>query len=137
MATGKGGLHQAGEERMGVLGRALVLRMELCPDEERMRGQFHDLDKAGFRIAAGGLQAGRFEIGQIVVVELVAVTVPFAYLRLAVKGGGQRAGLQEASVGSQAHRPAFDGGLLLVFHHADDRMLRILGNFRRCGIGPT
>ena len=99
-------LHQAYEQRVRILRRALVFGVELGADEEGVGGKLHDFHQTGFRVAARGFQAGFFEGVPVHGVELVAVTVAFADISLAVELGGQGTGFQLAGEGPETHGAA-------------------------------
>ena len=85
-------------------------------------------------IHAHGLHAGRLELLQIVVVELVTVAVTLRNVEFAVGGSDFRAFLQRTGIGAQTHRAAFGRNALLLLHQVDHRMRRLL-HLARIGIG--
>ena len=115
---------------MRVLDRALVFGMELDADKERMRRQFHSFNPGQFlalgirpMIDTGHLHARRLEIGNIIVVELVAMAMPFGNILLAIDLVEQAVLFQSARVSAQTHRPAHVLDVLLLVHDMDHRIL--------------
>ena len=115
---------------MRVLDRALVFGMELDTDKKRMRRKFDRLDPSqlfafGIRpmIDSGHLHARRLEIGNIIVVELVTMAMPFGNILLAIDLVEQAVLFQGARVSAQTHRPAHVLDVLLLVHDMDHRIL--------------
>ena len=136
-----GRFHKRAEQRVRVLYRTLIFGVELHAEEERVhaarqRNGFHQFH-AVFLIDPHALQARRFEVVAVGLVEFVAVAVPFADFTLAVGLIQQRAFLHGAGVGAQPHRAAHLGQTLLTFHQVDDRMRRQRVHFGRMRVLPT
>src|SRR5437867_13285672 len=82
------------------------LRVELRADHPRVIADLADLDERAVRGRAARDQAGLFELGAVLVVELVAVAVALGHLAGRVSAMGARAGDEAAVVAAQPHRPA-------------------------------
>ena len=95
--------------------------MELTPDEPGMGRKLDNLHERAIRRQAAEIQPVLDEAVTVLVVDLVAVTMPLTHLRLAINSGGLRAGAQSARVGAESHRPAHVGHVLLAFHERDHR----------------
>ena len=117
-------------ERLG-----LELGVELAAEEEGVVGDLDDLDVGGVGGGAGDAQAGAGEQGFVLAVEFVAVAVAFGDFGAAVGLGGQRAGLEHAGPGAEAHGAAhlFDAGELAEF--VDDAVGR--GGVELAGVGAV
>ena len=116
LAVLHGRFHECDEYRLGVFRRTLEFRMELYSYEERMGRDLDNLHKACLRIASGSLHPGLLDYGQVIVVELVSVSVSFGNQFLAVYPVCERTFLYLAVVCSKTHRAPFDSSALLVFH---------------------
>src|SRR5258708_2419801 len=108
--------------------------MALHAEEPRMLLQLHDLDEAALEIPAADHQAGLFQAGHIVVVHLETVAVALRDDLPAVSLAGERAGLDLALVGAEAHRAALEDDMALLVHQRDDRMRRLHVELRRVGV---
>src|SRR6185503_8600853 len=98
------GLHKGGEQRLRLERLGLELRMELAADEVRMVIELDDLDVGSVGSRSRYAQAGAGQHRFILAVELVAVAMAFADLRLAaVDLGSERAGGELADPGAEAH----------------------------------
>ena len=97
---------------------------------------FDHLDQPRIGVDAHGLHAGGFELLQIVVVELVAVTVTLRNIELSVGRSDLRTLLQRTGIGAQTHRAALGRHALLLLHQVDDRMRRRF-HFARIGVGDA
>src|ERR1051326_6240983 len=128
-----GGADEAFEQGMGLVGFAAELGMELGGDEERVVGQFDDLDEFAVGGGAAEDEIGLFELVAVGVVELVAVAVPFIDDEGAVEFGGEGAHGELAGVGAQAHGAALAGEFFLFVEQADDGVGRV--GFELGGVG--
>ena len=70
-----GSLDESRKNWLRMFRGALIFRVELDSDEERVSWKFHHLHKSGLWIASGGLKPGFVEILELLGVEFVTVTV--------------------------------------------------------------
>src|SRR5207249_8541969 len=82
------------------------LRVELRADHPRVIADLADLDERAVRGRAARDEAGRFELGAVLVVELVAVAVALGHLVRLVGAMGARAGDEPAGVLAEPHAAA-------------------------------
>src|ERR1044071_1448373 len=122
MRVGVGGGNETAEERVGLVWFAVEFGVELAGDEERMLGQFNDLDQ----LAVGGKSAKDkvrlFEPLAIGIVEFVTMPVALVDDKGAIKPGGFCADHQLAGLGAQQHSAAFFGYPGLFVQHRNHRM---------------
>ncbi len=111
--------HERGEDRVRLVWLALVLGVELAAEEPGVILQLHDFAEQAVWAGTRGLEASSGELVAVVVVDLVAVTMPLLDLRCPVDGVGEGALLDAAGVAAQAHRAALHRDLLLLFHQVD------------------
>src|SRR5579863_7473583 len=120
------------EQRMGLEGLRLQLRMELDANEPRMLGQLDDLGQDSIGGHAREAEAGRFQPFLVVDVDLIAVPVALADPVAAVDGTDLAVGLEPAVIGAEPHAAAeittFVAPLDQVAahpfgHQADDRLV--------------
>ena len=78
-----------------------------------------------------------FELGPVLLVELVAVTVALAHDRLAVGGGDLAATGEHGVVGAEAHRAALVLDATLVEHEVDHRVMGGRFELGRVGAGQA
>ena len=110
------------EERVRLVRLGLEFGMALHPEEPRVVFQLDDLDQAALGIPATDRHAGLLEARHVVVVDLKAVAVALGDDLLAVCLPRERAGLEFALVGAEAHRAALEDDMALFVHQRDDRM---------------
>ena len=91
-----------------------------------------DLDDVAVGAHAGGDEAVLLERCAVLVVELVAMAVPFVDLLDAVGLGGPAPGSQGAGPGTEPHRAAALADRLLFGHQGDHRDDRSSGRIRCC-----
>ena len=127
--------HEVHEEGVGMEDGGGVFGMELGADEPGVVGEFDDFDEVGVGIGADALHAVLLEVGEVAVVEFVAVAVALLDGGLAVDGVGLAAFAQLAGVGSEAHSAAHAGDGLLLFHEVDDGVLCVGCHLCAVGIG--
>src|SRR3954454_18467410 len=108
------GGYEVGKERVRLQRLGFELGMELAAEGEGVAGDLDDLDVGGVRGGSGQAEASSCEDGFVLAVELVPVAVAFGDLGCAVGLGGERAGLEDAGPGAEAHGSAhlFDAGEL-------------------------
>src|SRR5579864_3875564 len=99
---------EAREQRMAIAGRGGELRVELRSDEERMLRQLDYLDQLIDR-TPGEHHAFLLQGFEVIVVELVAMTVPLHNGVSAVYAMCLSAGLEQAFLGAEAHGAAHVG----------------------------
>src|SRR5206468_8580832 len=75
-----GGGEEAGEQRVGAVRPRAELRVELRADHPGVVADLADLDERAVRGRAARDEAGLFQLGAVLVVELVAVSVALGYL---------------------------------------------------------
>ena len=126
-------LEQADEGRARSRGTGPELGMELRPDEvgvvlDREFEYLHAVCRAPGELEPGGLQ-----FLEVLGVDLVAVAMPFRTGVAAVQRGRQRPRFDVGLVGAQPHRPAHVLDLVLLGQDVDDRVGRLLIEFRRVG----
>ena len=109
------------EQRVGTVGTALELGVELARDEPRVIGQLDDLHQLAVRGLARAHQTCIFEAGTEARVDLVTVAVAFVDQLAAVGRGSFRSRRQPAGVGTEAHR-APETVEVLARQDVDDRM---------------
>ena len=120
---------------MGAVRAALELGVGLGADPVRVVGELDELDEPAVRRGPRAHEAVLGEAGPVVRVELVAVAVPLADHRLAVRRGNLGARFEHGVVGAEAHRAALVGDVELVVHQVDDRVLGGRVHLGRVGIG--
>src|SRR5437773_824642 len=98
--------------------------MELARHEERMLGNLDDLDELLLGPHAGNVQAPLLELAQIVVVDLVAMTVPLHDDALSVEPGGGAALPEDDRIVSEPHRPSLRLHGALLGKEIDDLVRR-------------
>src|SRR5512141_182868 len=96
------GLDEAHEERVGLEWLRLELRVELTAEEVRVIGDLDDLDVSPIGCSSGDPKSGAREQRFVLAIELIAVTMAFADLRLAVSGLRHGIRLQLAGPRAQA-----------------------------------
>ena len=72
-------LDKTAEQRMRTVGTGLQLRMRLCGDKEGMLRQFAHFNDAPVRRKAGQLHSVFRQDSTKILVDLIAVPVPFLY----------------------------------------------------------
>ena len=125
-----GGCEEAGEQRVGAVRPRAELRVELRADHPRVVADLADLDERAVRGRAARDKAGRFELGAVLVVELVAVAVALGYLAGPVRRMGTRAGDEAAVVAAEPHGTALVHDPSLGVQKRDDRVGRLRVKFR-------
>ena len=99
--------HKGPEERVGLVGSGLELRVELDPHEPGMVGQLHHLHQPPVRGKSCQAEPFRRQHLPVGVVELIAVAVPFGDGIGAIGGvAGASVSGQTAGVGAQTHGTA-------------------------------
>src|SRR6266550_1238791 len=116
---------EACEQRMRARGARLKLRVELTADIPRMRLKLHHLDQRSVGRKAAQVQSVLDELVAVLVVDLVAMAMPLADLRLAIDRGGLRSWSEPAGVRAEAHGTAHVSDVLLVFHQGNDRIVAL------------
>src|SRR5207244_9781050 len=101
-----GGGEEASEQWMRAVRPRTELRVELRADHPGVVADLADLDERAVRGRAAGDEAGLFELGAVLVVELVAVAVALGHLVRAVSAVGARAGDEAAGVLAEPHAAA-------------------------------
>ena len=97
LGPGQGGAHQLAEERVGLVGSALELRVGLRADPERVAGQLDELHQPTVRREPRTDQAGLLQATAVARVDLVAVAVALGHHHVAVGPGHLGAGQQPGS----------------------------------------
>src|SRR5262249_53195866 len=101
------------------------LGMELTGDEVRVLGGLDDLDQLFLGPDPRDAQAGLLEPGQVVVVHLIAMTVPLLDDPLPVEPRGHAALAQHDRIEPESHRAALVGQLALLRQEIDHQMRRV------------
>ena len=122
LGPGAGRSHELPEQRRRIGRAALQFRVGLGADPERVVAQLDELDEAAVGRFAAAHEVGALELGPVVGVELVAVTVALGHDRAAVDPGDLRAFLQVRGVGAEAHGAALVLHVDLVGHDRDHRV---------------
>src|SRR5262249_60217434 len=115
-------LNERLEERMSGGWLRFELGMALHRQEPRMVPQLNYLDQFAIRARAGDDQPIGLELLPILIVELIAVPVPFVNEKTAIGLVSPAAFLERAGVRPQPHRPALVHNRVLLIEQADDRM---------------
>ena len=80
--------------------------MELNPDKPRMPRYLHHLAEVAGQRPAADVESALFKTLQVMVVDLITMTMALDDLVSAVNAARQRTGLQSALLPAQAHRAA-------------------------------
>src|SRR3954464_9741022 len=112
------------EKRVRLAWLRLKFRMRLRPDKPRVILQLDDLHEIPPGIHATDDHARLLELRDVVIVHLVTMAMPFAYLLSTVSFVRERAGRESAIVAAESHRRALVHNLLLFLHHVDHGMGR-------------
>src|SRR5438034_6219485 len=105
----EGGAHEADEERVTAARIRRELGVELAAEEPRVAGQLDHLDEIARCRAFGARadrEARRFQARQVMIVDFVAMTMPFGDGRRAVDLVRQRSGDDFAWLRAETHRAA-------------------------------
>ena len=97
--------NEGGEERVGLVGLGLKLRVGLRAEEPRVILELDDLDEIAARIHARDDHAATLELADVGIVDLVAMAVALADAVGAVGLVGERAGRERALVAAEPHGP--------------------------------
>ena len=111
--------------------------MELGADEPFLIGQFHHFNQIALRVASHTLHAVLLKIVEVLIVELIAMTVTLLNVCLTINGTGFATFSQSTIVGSQSHRSSHTRDVLLLFHQVDDRMLSLWIHLCAVGISKS
>src|SRR5512143_1006984 len=68
---------------------------------------------------------------EVLIVELVAVTMAFTNMHASINFLSQRTAFYVAGIGTQTHGATFHGNFFLLFHHIDNRVFSIRSHFCR------
>src|SRR5438552_8684459 len=90
LGSGQRGADEFTEQRRGTIGPTLELGMGLRPDPERVTKELDELDEATVGRHPRAPQPRLFELGAVLVVELVAMAVALRHDPLAVRVGDRR-----------------------------------------------
>src|SRR5438552_7781910 len=120
-----GGGEESGEQRVRAVRPRAELRVELRADHPGVVANLADLDERAVRGRAAGDEAGLFELGAVLVVELVAVAVALGHLGGLVGAMGARAGDEPTVVFAEPHRPALVDDPALGVEERDDGIRRL------------
>src|SRR5260221_2760303 len=127
------GLDERGKQRVAAARGRREFRVELAADEPRMRRQLDHLAQLLALGDAGNAQALVLQALQVLVVDLVPVSVALVDHVRAVDLAREAPGLERSALGAQTHRPAETGlpasapdpaVAVLAFRHERDHQVR-------------
>ncbi len=100
---------------MTMAWRGGELRVELAGDKPGMIGDFNDLNQSTIHRTTGDFHAGRDNVIQVAVVELIAMTMALRDHILSVELAGQAAGLQVTLLTAEPHCTPQVGAFVAFF----------------------
>src|SRR5919106_5666000 len=133
----EGRFHEAGEEGVGIPRARAELGVELTGHEVGMVRQLDDLDQLLLGPDPGDREPVLLEALEIVVVDLVAVSVPFLDDPLPVEPRGARPLGQEDRIQAQPHGPALVRERALLGQQIDHEVRGVGDELRGVGSGQA
>lgn len=113
--------YKSDKQRMWLVRPALELGMKLHTDIKLPVGELKSFNKFSVRSESAKYRTMTLESFPVIVVELPAMTVSFAYFLFSIAPLHQRARSHCTRICSQSHGPAFDH-MLLIGHKIDHGM---------------
>ena len=122
---------------MGFIRAAFELRMVLDPHKEGMIRKLHRLDQSAVRGKPAQDQPASLQSVPIIIVELIAMAMPFTDVQAAVAAFHHRTGADHAGIRTETQRAAFVDLIALSGHEVDHLVWATLIEFPGIGIADA